>query len=64
MPRSRFSGQLEFQRVTFTYPGQQAPVLQDVSFVIEPGERVAILGHVGSGKTTIGRLVSSLYEVD
>lgn len=64
MPRSRFNGQLEFQRVTFTYPGQQAPVLQDVSFVIEPGERVAILGHVGSGKTTIGRLISGLYEAD
>ena len=64
MPRSRFKGDITFQRVSFNYPGQQVPVLQDVSFKIEPGERVAILGHVGSGKTTIGRLISGLYEAD
>ena len=48
----------------FTYPSQQEPVLNNVSFKIKPGERVAILGHVGSGKTTIGRLISGLYEAD
>ncbi len=46
----------------FTYPSQQEPVLNNVSFKIKAGERVAILGHVGSGKTTIGRLISGLYE--
>lgn len=64
LPRARFSGEVGFERVTFTYPGQQGPVLQEVSFSIKPGERVAILGHVGSGKTTIGRLLSGLYEAD
>ena len=45
--------------MTFTYPGRQGPVLQNVSFKVEPGERVAILlGHVGSGKTTVGRLIA------
>ena len=64
MPRGRFSGSIEFKNVTFTYPGQQQPVLQDVSFKVLPGERVAVLGHVGSGKTTIGRLIAGLYEPD
>ena len=64
LPRNQFKGSVEFKDVTFTYPGQQEPVLQNVSFKVEPGERVAILGHVGSGKTTIGRLIAGLYEAD
>lgn len=64
MPRGRFKGAIEFRNVSFTYPGQQQPVLSDVSFKIQPGERVAILGHVGSGKTTISRLIAGLYEAD
>jgi len=64
MPRNRFSGSIEFKDVTFTYPGQQSPVLDCVSFKVQPGERVAILGHVGSGKTTIERLIAGLYEPD
>ena len=39
-------------------------MLYDVSFKIEPGEKIAILGHVGSGKTTIGRLIAGIYEAD
>ena len=64
MPRNRFQGAIEFRDVTFTYPGQQSPVLDGVSFKVQPGERVAILGHVGSGKTTIERLIAGLYEPD
>jgi ATP-binding cassette subfamily C protein LapB len=64
LPRERFKGSIEFVNVTFTYPGQQSPVLQDVSFKINAGERVAMLGHVGSGKTTISRLIAGLYEAD
>jgi ATP-binding cassette subfamily C protein LapB len=64
LPRNHLKGGLEFKDVTFTYPGQQEPVLDQVSFSIKSGERVAILGHVGSGKTTIGRLISGLYEPD
>ena len=61
LPRGRLRGKIEFKNVSFTYPGQQIPSLDDVSFTIEAGERVAILGHVGSGKTTISRLISGLY---
>jgi len=50
--------------VSFTYPGQQSPILNDVSFKIEAGDKVAVLGHVGSGKTTISRLISGLYAPD
>lgn len=62
LPRRRFRGDVELRKVTFTYPDQQAPVLQEVSFKVKAGERVAILGHIGSGKTTIGRLIAGLYE--
>ena len=64
LPRNKIDGSIEFKDVSFTYPSQQEPVLNNVSFKIKPGERVAILGHVGSGKTTIGRLISGLYEAD
>lgn len=55
-------GQIEFQNVTFSYPGQTEKALQNVSFTIRPGERVAILGRIGSGKTTIGRMLMKLYD--
>ena len=57
-------GKIEFKGVTFRYPGATEPVLREVSFTIEPGERVALLGRVGSGKSTIARLVLGLYPPD
>ena len=55
-------GQIEFQNVSFGYPNQQGLALDNVSFTIRPGERVAILGKIGSGKSTIGRMLMGLYE--
>lgn len=55
-------GQIEFQNVSFAYPNQQGKALDGVSFTIRPGERVAILGKIGSGKSTIGRMMMGLYE--
>lgn len=55
-------GRIEFQDVAFSYPGQTTPALNNLSFVIEPGERVGIIGAVGSGKTTIERLILNLYQ--
>ena len=55
-------GSIEFDHVTFHYPGAEIAALKDANFTIEPGERVAIIGRVGSGKTTINRLIAGLYE--
>lgn len=61
--RERIKGEIEFSNVTFAYPGEHAPeVLRGVSFRIQPGEHVAIIGKVGSGKSTINRLVLGLYQ--
>lgn len=55
-------GRIEFRDVVFSYPGQTTPSLNNMSFTINPGERVGIIGAVGSGKTTIERLLINLYE--
>ncbi|MCB1725770.1 MAG: type I secretion system permease/ATPase [Chromatiaceae bacterium] len=60
--RPAIQGSIEFDKVTFTYPGQEVAALKDASFGIGPGERVAIIGRVGSGKTTINRLIAGLYQ--
>ena len=60
--RPVLEGGIEFRNVTFRYPGATARALDDVSFKIQPGERVAIVGRVGSGKSTIARLILGLYE--
>ena len=60
--RGSFRGEIEFRDVSFTYPGQQAESLRSVSLRIRPGERVGILGRVGSGKTTLEKLILGLYR--
>jgi ATP-binding cassette, subfamily C, bacterial LapB len=55
------TGQIEFRAVHFTYPGATEAALNGVSFQIKPGEKVAILGRVGSGKSTVARIVLGLY---
>lgn len=59
--RRTLLGGIEFAGVTFGYPGSQVHALDDVSFRITPGERVAILGRTGSGKSTIAKLLLGLY---
>jgi ATP-binding cassette, subfamily B, bacterial len=53
---------LEFRKVSFTYPGSDKPVLRDLDFHIGPGERVALVGENGGGKTTFVKLIARLYE--
>nr|WP_299502746.1 type I secretion system permease/ATPase [uncultured Rhizobium sp.] len=55
------SGALTFHNVGFSYPGTDHQVINNISFTIQPGEKVGIIGRVGSGKTTMGRLISGLY---
>jgi len=59
--RSRFEGSIEFKGVSFAYPGHPQVALNKVSFKINPGEKVAIIGRVGSGKSTVQRLMLGLY---
>ncbi len=54
---------VEFDGVEFHYPGAEAPVLCDVSFVAKPGQMTALIGSTGSGKTTAISLVTRLYDV-
>ncbi|MBP2434250.1 peptidase domain-containing ABC transporter [Bradyrhizobium elkanii] len=55
-------GEIEFADVTFHYPGSPAAAIKGVSFTIEPGQTVGIVGRSGSGKTTITRLIHGLYR--
>lgn len=57
----RVTGQIELRKVSFRYPGQAEAALSDVSLRIRPGEKVAILGRMGSGKSTIARMIMGLY---
>lgn len=60
--RTRFQGRIEFKDVSFAYPGRKDSALHKVSFRIRAGEKVAIIGRVGSGKSTIQRLILGLYQ--
>ncbi|QLD11195.1 ABC transporter ATP-binding protein [Microbacterium oleivorans] len=56
-------GAVEFDDVSFTYPGADSPVLEGISFRAAPGETVAVVGSTGSGKTTLVSLVPRLFDV-
>ncbi len=56
------TGKIEFRNIEFKYPGTAEKSLDGISFSIEPGQKVALLGRVGSGKSTILRLLTGLYE--
>lgn len=60
--RGVLRGAIEFRDVGFTYPGQTQPSLRNVSLRIQPGEKVAILGRIGCGKSTLQKLILGLYR--
>jgi ATP-binding cassette subfamily C protein LapB len=60
--RRELRGEIEFRHVAFAYPGRKESVLDDMSFKIKPGEKVALIGKVGSGKSTLQKLILGLYQ--
>lgn len=60
--RPALTGQITFDRVSFSYPHSDRKILDSVSFDIKAGEKVGIIGRIGSGKSTIARLMMGLYE--
>ena len=61
LSRSNFAGNIEFREVSFSYPGCEVSALKDVSFKIKAGEHVGVLGRMGSGKSTLQKLILGLY---
>ncbi len=62
--RTPVQGKIEFRNVSFTYEDTNIQALKDVSFKIEQGKTLAILGKTGSGKSTIAALIPRMYDVD
>ncbi|PKO44134.1 MAG: type I secretion system permease/ATPase [Betaproteobacteria bacterium HGW-Betaproteobacteria-22] len=62
LSRPAFNGDIEFREVSFSYPDANENALTNVSFKIRAGEHVAILGRMGSGKSTIHKLILGLYQ--
>ncbi|MEK3782116.1 ABC transporter ATP-binding protein [Paenibacillus sp. FSL K6-1566] len=60
----RIEGAVEFEQVSFSYPGSDIDVLTDISFRARAGERIAIMGATGSGKSSLVQLIPRLYEPD
>jgi ATP-binding cassette subfamily B protein len=56
-------GKIKFENVTFKYPDDVNPVLKNISFEVDPGQTLAVVGATGSGKTTLTKLISRLYDV-
>ena len=63
LPSTNVRGEIEFDRVSFSYI-KDKPVIKNISFRIEAGEEIAMVGHTGSGKSTIVKLLMRFYDVD
>lgn len=64
MEVDRLEGALVFDHVTFSYSDHTEPVLKDISFIAKKGEKLAIIGSTGSGKSSLVKLIPRLYDVD
>jgi subfamily B ATP-binding cassette protein MsbA len=62
LERDSVSGRLEVRNLNFVYPGSDKPVLHDISFTVEPGQMVALVGRSGSGKSTLANLIPRFYH--
>src|SRR5205814_3743620 len=57
------TGAVDFENVTFGYPGGEKPVLQEITFELRPGQTTAVIGGTGSGKTTLLNLIPRFFDV-
>ena len=62
LSRPHLSGAVEFKNVSYTFPGATNPIIRNFSLKIPAGQKVAIVGRMGSGKSTMSRLISGLIE--
>lgn len=62
LPRGKLRGEIEFRNVSFKYPDEETEALSNVSLHIKAGEKIGILGRVGSGKSTLEKLILGLYQ--
>ena len=61
MRRDRYEGEIKFDNVSYSYPNKDSDAVENISFKIGKGERIGLVGRVGSGKTTIGKLITKLF---
>ncbi|MGK7884687.1 MAG: ABC transporter ATP-binding protein [Crocosphaera sp.] len=57
-------GKIIARNLNYTYPGERKPAIQDINFVIEPGETIAVVGSIGSGKTTLANSLTRLLDIE
>ena len=62
VPVCKLEGNITFKNVSFGYSSLESPLITDCSFELKPGKRIALVGSTGSGKSTIGKLASALYQ--
>ena len=61
-PDEELEGSLSFEHVTFSYPNDDEPMLKDISFDVEPGQMIGVVGATGAGKSTLAQLIPRLFD--
>ena len=61
-PDEELEGSLSFEHVTFSYPNDDEPMLKDISFEVEPGQMIGVVGVTGAGKSTLAQLIPRLFD--